>query len=192
MERYEIAFTGQLLPGAQPDVVRANLARLFRADAGRIALLFSGRRIVIKNQLDAQAAEKYRATLARAGALVEVCLMLPHIEEIELAPPPDGPPGEPAPGGSAAAAGTPLQVPPRDPCMAAFAAVQAPDFGLAPLGADLQGPRPALSAPPLDLSRLSLAPAGSDLQSPAAPADSAGSGAPSGPAPAGQGAQPPR
>ena len=37
MSRYEIAFSGQLVPGADADQVKANLARLFQADAQRIA-----------------------------------------------------------------------------------------------------------------------------------------------------------
>ncbi|ERI51569.1 hypothetical protein N878_22170, partial [Pseudomonas sp. EGD-AK9] len=94
MSRYEIAFSGQLVPGAQPELVKANLAKLFQADAQRIAQLFSGRRIVIKNNLDAAGAEKYRATLERAGARVEVVAMDRPVEEVELAPPPAA---EPAP-----------------------------------------------------------------------------------------------
>src|SRR5690606_6912628 len=89
MSRYEIAFSGQLVPGAAPDQVKANLARLFQADERRIALLFSGRRMVIKTGLDQAAAEKYRLTLERAGAIAEVRdLDAELVEEIELAPPP--------------------------------------------------------------------------------------------------------
>lgn len=43
MSRFEIAFSGQLVAGARPEVVKANLAKLFQADAQRIELLFSGR-----------------------------------------------------------------------------------------------------------------------------------------------------
>src|SRR3990167_2416478 len=88
MARYEIAFSAQLVPGAQLESVKANLAKLFQADEQRLALLFSGRRIVIKSNLDEAGAEKYRATLERAGALVEVCNMDVEIEEVEMAPPP--------------------------------------------------------------------------------------------------------
>lgn len=156
--RYEIAFSGQTLPGAEPEQVRANLARLFQADAQRIALLFSGRRMVIKQNLDAAAADKYRQAMERAGAQVEVCALDVEVEEIELAPPPpaDAAPAPAAPVGR-------LQVAPRDGYMAAFAEVQAPDFGIAPVGVDLQDSRPEPAAPALDLSRLSLAPVGSDM-----------------------------
>ncbi|MGG2397651.1 hypothetical protein ACJRW5_12005 [Pseudomonas sp. SH1-B] len=172
MSRYEIAFSGQLVPGAQPELVKANMAKLFQADAQRIAQLFSGRRIVIKNNLDAAAAEKYRSTLERAGALVEVIDMDMLIEEVELAPPP---PAEPAPAAAVAVAGKParLQVAPRDEYMAAFSEVEAPDFGIAPVGADLQDTKPDAEAPSVDLSQFSLAPVGSDMgqakNDPAAP-----------------------
>ncbi|MFI8979627.1 hypothetical protein [Ectopseudomonas khazarica] len=159
MSRYEIAFSGQLVPGAQLELVKANMAKLFQADAQRIAQLFSGRRIVIKNNLDAAAAEKYRSTLERAGARVEVIDMDMPIEEVELAPPP---PAEPAPAAAAASAGR-LQVAPRDEYMAAFSEVDAPDFGIAPVGADLQDAKPDAEAPRVDLSQFSLAPVGSDM-----------------------------
>jgi hypothetical protein len=161
MSRYEIAFSGQIVPGAQLDTVKANLARLFQADAQRIELLFSGRRMVIKNNLDAEAAEKYRSVIERAGAVVEVVDMDAQIEEIELAPPP---PAEPvsAPVQPAASPGR-LKVAPRDGYMAAFAEVDAPDFGLAPVGSDLQDEKPDAQAPRVDLSQFSVAPVGSDM-----------------------------
>lgn len=181
MARYEIAFAGQVLPGAQLEQVKANLAKLFQADAQRIALLFSGRRIVIKNNLDAAGAEKYRSTMERAGALAVVHEMPEEIEEIELAPPPAAGPAQPAPTPLAqpveARAEVPesstrrLQVAPRDEYMAAFAGVDAPDFGIAPLGDDLQDDKPQPAAPAVDLSQFSLAPTGSDMgQVKAAPA----------------------
>jgi len=168
MARYEIAFSGELVPGAQLEVVQANLAKLFQADAQRIAQLFSGRRVVIKNNLDEAAAEKYRSTLERAGARVEVVdTDAQVIEEIELAPPP---PAAPVSQPAAQPTGR-LVVVPRDEYMAAFVDVDAPDFGVAALGADLQDGKAQVTAPNLDLSAFSLAPVGSDMgQAKAAPA----------------------
>ena len=167
MSRYEIAFSGQIQPGADLEQVKANLARLFQADAQRIALLFSGRRMVIKNNLDPAAAEKYRITLERAGAVVDVLDMDLPIENIELAPPPAEPaaPSTSAASapGSVSASGGRLQVAPRDEYMAAFIDVDAPDFGLAPVGADLQDQPADPMAPAVDLSQFSLAPVGSDM-----------------------------
>lgn len=172
MSRYEIAFSGQLVEGAPLASVQANLARLFQADAQRIAQLFSGRRVVIKNNLDEAGAEKYRLTLERAGAVVEVLAML--VEEVELAPPPASAlvaaVSTVAEVAGAASPGR-LQVTPRDEYMAAFADVDAPDFGIAPVGVDLQDAKPEAPAPAVDLSQFSLAPAGSDMgQAKAAPA----------------------
>jgi hypothetical protein len=162
MTRFEIAFSGQLVAAVSLATVQANMARLFQADAQRIALLFSGRRMVIKNNLDAAAAEKYRLTLERAGAVVEVVAMA--VDEIEQAAPAVVSPQTPGR----------LQVLPRDEYMAAFAEVEALDFGIAPLGVDLQDAQPQAIAPAVDLSQFSLAPTGSDMgqikAEPAAPA----------------------
>lgn len=159
MSRYEIAFSGQLLPGAVPEQVRANLIRLFQADEQRIALLFSGRRVVIKSDLDEAAAEKYRASFERAGALAEV-------RNLDAAAPAAAssaaPATQPIPAPAPVAAGG-GKVQPRDEYMAAFADVDAPDFGIAPLGADLQEAKADPAAPALDLSGISLAPVGSDM-----------------------------
>jgi hypothetical protein len=158
MNLYEIVFSGQLVPGAQRERVEANLAKLFQADAQRIALLFSGRRLVLKNNLDQAAAEKYRSTLERAGALAEMVDMQVDMEEVELAPPPDSPGFYDPP-----QANRRLQVAPRDAYMAAFLEVDAPDFSIADLGSALQEPKVPVPAPRLDLSQMSLAPVGADM-----------------------------
>jgi len=164
MPRYEIAFSAQLVPGAQLELVKTNLAKLFQADEQRLALLFSGRRIVIKSNLDAAGAEKYRSTLERAGAVAEVVCLDDEIEEIELAAPPVAAPlGAPNPAAVSSKPAGRLQVTPRDEYMAAFADVDAPDFGIAPLGGDVQDSKPPVQAPALDLSQFSLAPPGSDM-----------------------------
>ena len=180
MKLYEIVFSGQLVPGAQPDLVKANMAKLFQADAQRIALLFSGRRLVLKNNLDEAAAEKYRSTLERAGAMAQVVQMAQavsppqqvpgqvEVEEVELAPPPDEPnwtrkaPSAAAPRAGAVPARK-TEVKPRDVYMAAFVDVEAPDFTLSEPGQNVQDAKALPRAPQLDLSALSLAPAGSEL-----------------------------
>ncbi|QSB21269.1 hypothetical protein JN403_10760 [Pseudomonas sp. 15A4] len=181
MKLYEIVFSGQLVPGAQPDLVKANMVKLFQADAQRIALLFSGRRLVLKNNLDEAAAEKYRSTLERAGAMAQVVPMAPvvqapvvaapglvEVEEVELAPPPDEPSWTRKPSNLTAPRNdaTPTRkasVKPRDVYMAAFVDVEAPDYTLSEPGQNVQDPKMPARAPQLDLSGLSLAPAGADL-----------------------------
>lgn len=163
MSLYEIAFSGQLVPGAAVEQVKANLARLFQADEQRIALLFSGRRIVIKSGLDAAGAEKYRSTMERAGAIALVQAL--QVEEVDMAPPPAVPELAPTPAPAPAPASTSgsTRVIPRDEYMAAFSEVEAPDFGIAPVGADLQDAKPPAQAPQVDMSQFSLAPVGSDM-----------------------------
>jgi hypothetical protein len=150
MNLYEIVFTGQLVPGAQLDKVQANLGKLFHSDAQRLELLFSGRRLVLKNNLDGEAAEKYRSTLERAGALVEVVEMPAINAESDPVCAPSPRPGR-------------LQVTPRDVYMAAFVAVDAPNLEVCEVGSDLQDHKPVPLAPAVDLSQFSLAPAGSEL-----------------------------
>lgn len=161
MSLYEIAFAGQVVPGAAVEQVKANLSRLFQADEQRIALLFSGRRIVIKSGLDASGAEKYRSTMERAGAIALVQAL--QVEEVEMAPPPAAPEPAPVAAAAPAVAGRSARVIPRDEYMAAFADVEAPDFGIAPVGADLQDAKAPAQAPQVDMSQFSLAPVGSDM-----------------------------
>lgn len=177
MTRFEVVFSGQLVAGAVLESVQANMTRLFQADAQRIALLFSGRRMVIKNNLDAASAEKYRLTLERAGALVQVLAMVVEGSQASAPPVDSTTPAKPVTSSvteSATSAPGPLQVLPRDEYMAAFSDVEALDFGIAPLGDDLQDAQPQAAAPAVDLSQFSLAPAGSDMgqikAEPAAPA----------------------
>lgn len=150
MNLYEIVFSGQLIPGAQLERVQANLGKLFHSDAQRLELLFSGRRLVLKNNLDVEAAEKYRSTLERAGALVEVLPMLSSNTAPDSGVVSASPPGR-------------LHVTPRDVYMAAFVAVDAPDLEVCEVGSDMQDRKPAPVPPALDLSQLSLAPTGSEL-----------------------------
>lgn len=159
---YEIAFQGELVAGADAQQTRQNLMRLFQADEQRIAVLFSGRRMIIKNRLDAATAERYRATLAQAWALVDVAPMA-ETSESTAAPVEAREPAASAPTAASSTERGSLSVAPRDAVMAAFVDVQAPDFGLAPVGADLQDEAAPVAPSRVDLSHLSLAPVGSDL-----------------------------
>ena len=165
MARYEIAFSAQLVPGAELALVKANLAKLFQADEQRIALLFSGRRIVIKTNLDEAGAEKYRSTLERAGAVAEVVNLDVEVEEIELAAAPEPVSDSPVPAVAEQSVPKRLQVAPRDEYMAAFSDVEAPDFGIAALGDDLQDDRGAGPAPPAHRACTACAPGGGRLPS---------------------------
>ena len=68
--RFKIVFSGELMPAAQLDEVKANLARLFKSDSAKIDSLFSGTPVALKRDLGEDEAEKYLAALQRAGAKV--------------------------------------------------------------------------------------------------------------------------
>ena len=72
---FEAAFSGQIHEDAKLDEVKVNIARIFKADEATMARLFSGKRIVIKKNLTAEAADKYSIAFAKAGAICELALM---------------------------------------------------------------------------------------------------------------------
>lgn len=169
MHTYEIAFSGQIAPGADAQQVRLGIQRLFNAGEPLLDQFFSGRRIVVKRGLDQATAEKYRQAFTRVGALVELVAEHGAADGQAAAPAAaaDDSRHRPEPAVQAAAGASPaavLEVAPRDEYMAAFAHVQAPDFGLAAVGADLLQDRAEVAVVDIDVSGISLAPAGSDLE----------------------------
>lgn len=66
--RYTVFFAGEILDGHAADDVRANLARLFKADAATLDKLFSGTTQILKRNCDEPTAAKYQQAMRRAGA----------------------------------------------------------------------------------------------------------------------------
>ncbi|SER49590.1 hypothetical protein [Halopseudomonas bauzanensis] len=161
MAVFEVVFHGQVRADVAPEQARARIGQLFQVGDRQLEMLFSGRRIVIKQGLDQAAAEKYRQAIERAGALCDICPMADS-------------PAEPSPAATPPPVASPQRqqraaVQPRDEYMAAFKDVDAPDLPIAPLGADMQDSYADPVPPDLDLSALSLAPPGSDLEQVRAP-----------------------
>ncbi|SDS64236.1 hypothetical protein SAMN05216198_2413 [Halopseudomonas litoralis] len=153
MAVFEVVFHGQVRADVAPEQARARIGQLFQVADRQLDMLFSGRRIVIKQGLDQAAAEKYRQAIERAGALCEV---LPVADSpAEAAPQPVPRVTQPAQQSAAPV--------PRDEFMAAFSDVEAPDLPIAPLGSDMQDAYADHTPLSLDLSAFSLAPPGSDL-----------------------------
>ncbi len=69
---FEVAFSGQLVDGADAARVKENLAKLFKTTPDKLGGLFSGQRVVIKKALDEAGARKYEAAMRSAGAIAEV------------------------------------------------------------------------------------------------------------------------
>jgi len=72
---YEVTFSGEIQEGARLDEVKARVGKMFKADEVTIARLFSGKRIVIKKGLSAEAADKYSIAFTRAGAICDLALV---------------------------------------------------------------------------------------------------------------------
>jgi hypothetical protein len=73
--RYEVIFYGQIHEDAELNAVKARIASMFKADEVTLARLFSGKRIVIKKNLSAEAADKYSIAFSKAGAICELAVM---------------------------------------------------------------------------------------------------------------------
>ena len=71
-EKFEIAFSGKIVEGADLNTVKQKMAALFKADAARLAVMFSGKRMIIKRGVDEVTMLKYRGAFERAGAICEV------------------------------------------------------------------------------------------------------------------------
>jgi hypothetical protein len=65
---YIIEFDGKIIPGWEIEEVKANLAKMLKADEGKITRLFSGKRFVIKKKVDPQNAYKIDEAFKNAGA----------------------------------------------------------------------------------------------------------------------------
>jgi hypothetical protein len=159
--RFDIYFSGALVAGADPAVVRERLARLFKLGTADVDRLFGGGEVRIKKDADVDTASRLRATFREAGALID----------IRVAASPARPPATPAAAGAttvAAAATTPdtgagwTLSPPRTGSLADYAAqtppVELPDvswMSLAPPGSPVADPV-EVPAVEIDVTHLSM------------------------------------
>lgn len=72
---YQLVFSGELVPGTDPQDVRANAMALFKATLDQVDQMFSGQRVVLRNHLDEETAIKYLAILRKHGMLCEKVAM---------------------------------------------------------------------------------------------------------------------
>lgn len=96
-ERFDIFFSGELLPDQSPDTVREWLGQQFKLQGAALDQLFSGSPVRIKQNVDMDTAGRYRAAFRKAGALVDIRLVAPAApaaaeggDEPELLPPNTG------------------------------------------------------------------------------------------------------
>lgn len=178
-EKFDLVFSGELVPGFALPQVKKNIQLLFRIDEAKTEALFSGRAIHLKKGLDAETANKYRVAIKKAGARVSIV----ESEEAPLPAQPAVPvtatrtpsskvPTPPPAGGasvspSGATLTTELGAQPLSP-PGPHREIEAPAFDLASPGADIlpaDYKRP-LAAVDVDTSALSVTPQGGYLVRP--------------------------
>ena len=84
-KRYNVEFSGQVIPGWDIDEVKSNLVKLLKASEQKVYKLFSGGRFVIKKNVDHQSAIKINNVLKDAGA---DCIIIPSHNNAPTTPPP--------------------------------------------------------------------------------------------------------
>ena len=171
-ELFEVAFSGEIRAGENPEDVKTRVGKMFNADAAKIAQLFSGNRIVIKKNIDQQTAAKYQNALNKAGAECEV-------RSISAAPAGAAPapkPAEAAPASSPPAAATTtarptsetdygdIPPPPKtDPLGITGDDIEDLSASIAPVGSVLQDEIKQAEEPQIDISEFEVAPIGADI-----------------------------
>lgn len=157
-ETYAIVFKGEIVEGFAAETVKAQLAKLLKADAEKAAALFSGKQIVLKKTTDRAEAAKYGKALKKVGADVKIRII------------------------KADAAAAPATAKPKLPAAPVFQKAEAPAFQKADDAPAFQpadpepAPKPAVAAaektapqpeaPVVNISGITLAPNEGDLFDP--------------------------
>lgn len=173
---FEVAFSGQISDGVNPDEVKGKVGKMFNADEGKLAQLFSGKRIVIKKNVDLATANKYQTALNRAGAECEVVqtggdAAVPTAEPSAVTDTPVAAAAAPAAPAEAAAAqeyessydGEVAPPPQLDPLGITGDQIDDLAATVAPVGSELQDDYQAPAEPEIDIAGFDIAPVGSEL-----------------------------
>jgi len=168
-ELFEVAFSGKIIEGADIEQVKAKVAAMFKADAAKLEHLFSGKRVVIKKNIDQATANKYQQALKNAGAQCEVKSLSTASESVPAtAPEPEA--VQPATATPAAAVARSHDIdsnapaaPKTDPLGITASDISDLSASMLPVGSDMQDEVKEVAEPDLDLNGLDLAPPGSDL-----------------------------
>ena len=165
---FEVAFSGKVSDGANPDEVRARVGKMFNADEAKLDQLFSGKRIVIKKNIDQATASKYQTALTRAGAECEIVQLGGDAEVASTA--------AAAPAVEPAAAVAPVSKeyessydgevappPQTDPLGITGDQIEDLAVSIAPVGSELKDDYQEPEAPDIDITGFDIAPVGSEL-----------------------------
>ena len=81
--KYDIYFRGEILVDADEASAKAAVAKIFKADAAKLAVLFSGKVNSIKKAVDKTTAAKYQQAFKQAGA--KLVITLAKEEQVSIA-----------------------------------------------------------------------------------------------------------
>jgi hypothetical protein len=146
-KRYRIVFSGAVANDTDVASVQQALVRKFKLPEAQVLQLFSGRRAVLKKDLDEPSAERYREAFLQVGALVSVEAMAGASAVIAAPPPPPSPVAASAAVPSALA----LEPKPEDSAAIGGMALEPTDDAPQPgqrVAPDLGGPARNIGAPP--------------------------------------------
>ncbi|WP_417515970.1 hypothetical protein [Marinobacter sp.] len=93
---FQLVFKGECVPGTDIATARSNARALFKASVDQVERMFSGSPVVIRNKLDEEQAEKYRAVLSKHGMVAYVQPM--QGAQAQAKPVPAAQPGNATPG----------------------------------------------------------------------------------------------
>ncbi|MBI5611894.1 MAG: hypothetical protein HY942_02315 [Gammaproteobacteria bacterium] len=74
-QTYQIVFSGEIAKDCDIDIVKRNLAALFKTDLPAINRIFCGQPMVIKRNLDPEHALMYLSAITQAGAVARMEFM---------------------------------------------------------------------------------------------------------------------
>jgi len=70
--KYKLVFSGKISDSKEVEEVKRDLASLLGCPVSKVGPLFSGKRIILKKQLDQESARRYKEAFERVGALCQV------------------------------------------------------------------------------------------------------------------------
>ncbi len=73
--RYKLVFSGEIAEGQDLDAVKTKIAALYKVSLERCDSMFSGKTVLIKDNLDRQAAQKYKKVFEKTGACCRIVTM---------------------------------------------------------------------------------------------------------------------
>ncbi len=168
-ERYNVVFKGELVRSFELDAVKKNVGQLFKMSGPKLEALFSGKTIILKRNVNFEAANKYRVAIKKAGARVDL-VEVPVAEEAPTTAPKE--PAAPKPSlGKATFGEQPSQAEAPVPSASVTASAETAsddNFSLAPVGSDVlsESERQHLPVIEVDTSGLSVKESDGELLDP--------------------------